>query len=134
MSGSVITTRQNGLIVCEFIVAPLPAGTLRAPAITSTKQLGAAIDAESVGHIRSSGCLLLRRQGKITSLFLPAPFRPAVQLVRPASLKVGAGDFALAAGQRLKAISLLAGTSNSAAAFKAAGAKPRRASKYPHEG
>jgi hypothetical protein len=38
----------------------------------------------------------------------------------PVSLKVDAGDFALAAGHRRIAISLLAGTLNTAAAFSIA--------------
>jgi hypothetical protein len=41
-------------------------------------------------------------------------------VVRPVSLKIGVGDFAFAAGHRLTAISLVAGTLNSAAAFSIA--------------
>ena len=40
--------------------------------------------------------------------------------MRPVSLKVGTGDFALAAGHRRNAMSLVAGTLNSAAAFSIA--------------
>jgi hypothetical protein len=43
-------------------------------------------------------------------------------IMRPVSLEVVAGDFALAAGHRRIAISLLAGTLNSAAAFSIAAA------------
>jgi hypothetical protein len=42
------------------------------------------------------------------------------RVIRPVSPKVGAGDFAFAGGHRLAAISLLAGTLNSAAAFSIA--------------
>jgi hypothetical protein len=43
-------------------------------------------------------------------------------VVRPITPKVGPGDFALAASHRRVAISLLAGTLNSAAAFSIAAA------------
>ena len=42
--------------------------------------------------------------------------------MRPSALEITAGDFALAGGHRLTAISLLAGTLNSAAAFSVAAA------------
>jgi hypothetical protein len=42
--------------------------------------------------------------------------------MRPFALEIAAGDFALAAGHRLYAISLLAGTLNSLAAFSIAAA------------
>jgi hypothetical protein len=45
--------------------------------------------------------------------------------MRPVSLEVGAGDFAFAAGHRRIAISLLAGTLNSAVAFSIAVASSR---------
>jgi hypothetical protein len=41
-------------------------------------------------------------------------------MVRPVTLRVGTGDFALAAGHRRIAISFMAGTSNSIAAFSIA--------------
>jgi hypothetical protein len=47
-------------------------------------------------------------------------FRPGAPRVRPVLLKVGTGDFALTAAHRLTAISLVAGTLNSAAAFSIA--------------
>jgi hypothetical protein len=59
---------------------------------------------------------------KATSLFLRPPHLLGRErhVMRPFALKVSAGDFALAAGHRRIAISLLAGTLNSAAAFSIA--------------
>jgi hypothetical protein len=41
-------------------------------------------------------------------------------MVRPVALEIAVGDFALAAGHRLTAISVVAGTLNSAAPFSVA--------------
>ena len=55
--------------------------------------------------------------------------RTDIRTVWLVTLEIGAGDFALAAGHRLVAVSLLAGTLHSAASFSIAANHPARSSR-----